>query len=173
MAKSLVNLTLPQIDDKFQTATNEFLTVVRERQDGINQELPELPAPLNEQRRIVARIEALAGRIAEAQSLRQSAAEEANVLFQSRLNELLTQKVETKSWEMAHLPEFVANNRHSIKRGPFGSHLRKEFFVPSGYKVYEQKHAIYGDFNAGDYFVDEDKFREMKAFEVKRWGYYY
>jgi len=25
----------------------------------------------------------------------------------------------------------------------------------SGYKVYEQQHAIYGDFNAGEYFINE------------------
>lgn len=44
--------------------------------------------PLDEQRRIVARIEALAGRIAEAQSLRQSAAEETELLFTAQLKHI-------------------------------------------------------------------------------------
>lgn len=44
--------------------------------------------PLNEQRRIVARIEALAGRIAEARSLRQAAAEEGNTLLRSAMRQI-------------------------------------------------------------------------------------
>ena len=30
----------------------------------------------------------------------------------------------------------------NLKRGPFGGDLKKEIFVSSGYKVYEQKNAI-------------------------------
>jgi restriction endonuclease S subunit len=52
-------------------------------------------------------------------------------------------------------------------RGPFGGSLKKEIFVKSGYLVYEQYHAINNDFNFGRYFIDENKFSEMKRFEVK------
>jgi type I restriction enzyme S subunit len=123
--------------------------------------------PLTEQRRIVRRIEALAWRVAESQSLRREASEEAKVLLQSRTNQILEEKAGTGNWKWAYLPDFVSSTRHAIKRGPFGSHLRKEFFVPSGYKVYEQKHAIYGDFTAGRYFIDDEKFKQLKSFEVK------
>jgi len=51
-------------------------------------------------------------------------------------------------------------------RGPFGGALKKEFFVAEGYKVYEQKNAIYQDAEIGDYYIDEDKFNELKRFEV-------
>jgi len=51
-------------------------------------------------------------------------------------------------------------------RGPFGGTLKKEFFVAEGYKVYEQKNAIYQDAEIGDYYIDEDKFNELKRFEV-------
>ena len=129
----------------------------------LNMDIP-LP-PLEEQHRIVERVEALATRIAKVQSLRDEADIEAKNLFQSRVNELLEEK--SNSWKMATLPEFVSSNRHSVKRGPFGSHLRKEFFVEDGYKIYEQKHAIYGDFKAGRYYIDENKFQELKSFEVK------
>lgn len=71
-----------------------------------------------------------------------------------------------KGWICVTLPDIVKNKKNAIKRGPFGSHLKKEFFVKSGYKVYEQQHAINNDFNLGNYYVDEKKFQELKAFEV-------
>lgn len=51
-------------------------------------------------------------------------------------------------------------------RGPFGGSLKKEIFRKSGYAVYEQQHAIYGEY-IFRYFVDEKKFKEMQRFEVK------
>jgi type I restriction enzyme M protein len=53
-----------------------------------------------------------------------------------------------------------------FKRGPFGGSLKKEIFVNQGYLVYEQYHAINNDFNFGRYFINEEKFQEMKGFEV-------
>ncbi|SEO18972.1 type I restriction enzyme M protein [Mucilaginibacter gossypiicola] len=53
-----------------------------------------------------------------------------------------------------------------FKRGPFGGSLKKEIFVDSGYKIYEQQHAIKNDFTLGRYFIDEEKFNEMKSFEL-------
>jgi len=41
-----------------------------------------------------------------------------------------------KGWIYVTLPDIVKNKKHAIKRGPFGSHLKKEFFVKSGFKVY-------------------------------------
>jgi type I restriction enzyme S subunit len=55
----------------------------------------------------------------------------------------------------------------SLVRGPFGGALKKEFFVHSGYKVYEQRNAIYGTVDLGNYFINEDKFKELHRFEVK------
>lgn len=56
----------------------------------------------------------------------------------------------------------------SIVRGPFGSALKKEFFVEpseSTYKVYEQKHAIQKSATIGTYYVTEEKYQELKRFE--------
>lgn len=54
-----------------------------------------------------------------------------------------------------------------LVRGPFGGAIKKEYFVEKGYKIYEQKNAINKDATIGEYFVGEDKFKELKRFEVK------
>ncbi len=59
----------------------------------------------------------------------------------------------------------------SLKRGPFGGDLKKEFFVEYGYKVYEQQHAINNDFASGRYFIDEEKFEKLKACKVEAGDY--
>lgn len=56
----------------------------------------------------------------------------------------------------------------SIVRGPFGSALKKGFFVPKGpgtYKVYEQKHAIQKQVDIGTYYISGDRFETLKRFE--------
>ena len=51
-------------------------------------------------------------------------------------------------------------------RGPFGGALKKEIFVRDGYAVYEQSHAIYGDFHSFRYYITEEKYDELKRFSV-------
>ena len=53
-----------------------------------------------------------------------------------------------------------------IVRGPFGGALKKETFVPTGFKVYEQRNAIYKSCAAGSYFIDQSKYSEMQRFRV-------
>jgi len=69
------------------------------------------------------------------------------------------------NWEIKPLEELCKNK--GLVRGPFGGTLKKEFFVKDGIKVYEQQNAIYGDVNLGDYYIDINKFEELKRFEVK------
>ena len=52
-------------------------------------------------------------------------------------------------------------------RGPFGGSLKKPIFKPSGYAVYEQQHAIRGQFDDFRYFIDDAKFAEMMRFRVE------
>ena len=70
-------------------------------------------------------------------------------------------------WAYFTLSELTESDRNSIKRGPFGSSIKKEHFVPHGYKVYEQKNAIYNDFSLGSYYIPEEKFQELIGFSVK------
>jgi len=65
-------------------------------------------------------------------------------------------------------PNFAAlSDVANLKRGPFGGALKKEIFVESGYKVYEQKNAIQSDFTIGRYFITDAKYRQMEDFAVK------
>lgn len=70
-------------------------------------------------------------------------------------------------WAHAGLEDISDVDRHSIKRGPFGSALKKEFFVPDGYKVYEQGNVINNDFDRGTYFINDEKFEDLKSFSIK------
>ena len=70
-----------------------------------------------------------------------------------------------KGWELKSIDSVCK----AIVRGPFGSALKKEFFVPQSndtYKVYEQKHAINKDISIGEYFITNEKFKELRRFEV-------
>ena len=51
-------------------------------------------------------------------------------------------------------------------RGPFGSALKKEYFVGNGVPVYEQQHAIYGK-REFRYFIDDKRADTLKRFLVK------
>ena len=64
-------------------------------------------------------------------------------------------------WPMVELGEVSV-----FRRGPFGGSLKKEIFVKSGYAVYEQSHAIANDFSEFRYFIDQEKFDEMRRFQV-------
>ncbi|RHO29343.1 restriction endonuclease subunit S [Roseburia sp. AM16-25] len=67
-------------------------------------------------------------------------------------------------WEQVTLNDVCS----SIVRGPFGSALKKEFFVEpdeTTYKVYEQKHAIQKSASIGTYYITEEKYQELKRFE--------
>lgn len=72
-----------------------------------------------------------------------------------------------KGWEVKTIEELVKKEKYSIKRGPFGGALKKEIFVPNGFLVYEQFHALNNDFSFERYYIDDKKFEELKAFEVK------
>ncbi|MEG4044552.1 restriction endonuclease subunit S [Microcoleus sp. Pol17_C1] len=65
------------------------------------------------------------------------------------------------------MEDVTIDGSHGLKRGPFGGAIKKDSFVPDGYKIYEQKHAIYGDFDSGSYFITETRYRELKSFAVE------
>ncbi len=116
--------------------------------------------PINEQKRIVAILELAFADIEKARVNAEQNLKNARELFESYLQQVFSQRGgewEDKKW--GELCEFV--------RGPFGGSLKKSMFVDQGYVVYEQKHAIHDHFNQLRYFIDENKFDEMKRFEVK------
>lgn len=52
-------------------------------------------------------------------------------------------------------------------RGPFGSALKRGDMKTAGIPVYEQQHAIYNN-REFRYYIDEQKFEDMKRFQVKK-----
>ena len=70
-----------------------------------------------------------------------------------------------KPWKEFKLEEVCVPR--GMVRGPFGGALKKDAFIYKGYKVYEQKNAIYKSINLGDYYIDENKYDELSRFSVK------
>ncbi|WP_426059966.1 hypothetical protein [Hymenobacter sp. B1770] len=69
-----------------------------------------------------------------------------------------------KGWKLGNIGT-VLDTKGYI-RGPFGSALKVEDMRSSGTPVYEQQHAIDGHRNFR-YYVDSDKFAQLKRFAVK------
>ena len=70
-------------------------------------------------------------------------------------------------WCWANLEELAAYQKNAIKAGPFGSSLKKAFYVESGYKIYGQEQVINGDPYFGDYYIDQERFDLLKSCEVQ------
>ena len=118
--------------------------------------LPEL----NIQEKIIKKIKVLE-KILENNKLKLDYLSElAKSLFTRMFGDILSNSF---NWEQVKLQDICS----SIVRGPFGSSLKKEFFVKNGYKVYEQKNAINQSADLGEYYIDEKKFKELQRFECK------
>ena len=53
-----------------------------------------------------------------------------------------------------------------MKIGPFGSALKKEYYVEKGIKVYTQENIFKNDFSLGNYYITEDKYLELQSCEL-------
>ena len=70
-------------------------------------------------------------------------------------------------WVVSKIEDIAAQEKNALKAGPFGSALKKEFYVRSGYKIYGQEQVICGDASFGDYYIDEGKYKELKNCAVQ------
>lgn len=68
------------------------------------------------------------------------------------------------SWSWIRWNEILSYDKYSMKRGPFGSALRKDFFVSKGIRVFEQYNAINDDPYWARYYITKEKYEELKAF---------
>ncbi|EAL2276995.1 restriction endonuclease subunit S, partial [Campylobacter coli] len=64
------------------------------------------------------------------------------------------------------LGEILSSDKYSIKRGPFGSALKKSFFVEKGIRIFEQYNPINNDPHWKRYFISHEKFQELEAFKA-------
>lgn len=113
-----------------------------------------------EQKRIVALLDTVFADLEQTRAKTEQNLKNARELFDSYLQQVFSQKGE--GWE-----EKKWGDMCKFIRGPFGGSLKKSMFKSEGYAVYEQKHAIHDHIEQLRYYVDEEKFEEMKRFELK------
>lgn len=70
-------------------------------------------------------------------------------------------------WKLRKLDDLGEKNKPAIKAGPFGSALKKEFYVKAGYKIYGQEQVIANDYDYGNYYIDEEKYLSLKSCAIK------
>jgi len=66
-----------------------------------------------------------------------------------------------KEWGLAKLEKIA-----KIITGPFGSQLKKSELTNHGIKVYTQENVLERNFEIGNLYISEEKFKELKNFEV-------
>lgn len=74
--------------------------------------------------------------------------------------------VNERGWDMPLIEDVAAPQKNALKAGPFGSALKKEYYVESGYKVYGQEQVISGDYTFGDYYIDEKRYKSLENYAV-------
>jgi type I restriction enzyme S subunit len=72
---------------------------------------------------------------------------------------------------LGEVPEHwsVVKLKHAAKEkvaGPYGASLTKSMYTDAGYRVYGQQQVIPDNFEEGDYYIDDDKYNEMKRYSV-------
>ena len=137
---------------------------------------PILLPPIDEQERIVAKIEELFSELdtgveslkkaqAQLKTYRQAVLKAA---FEGKLtNENIIDGELPNGWSLTKIVDLAKSEKHALKAGPFGSSLKKEFYVESGYKIYGQEQVINGNLFFGDYYISDEKYEELKSNRIQ------
>lgn len=89
-------------------------------------------------------------------------------LIKSRFVEMFGDPIQNpKGWDTSLVENVVANEKNALKAGPFGSALKKEYYVESGYKIYGQEQVISGDHTIGNYYIDEERYKALENCAVQ------
>lgn len=70
-------------------------------------------------------------------------------------------------WVWCRIPQILALTKDPLRRGPFGSSLKKDMFEPKRIdttKVYEQQNAIKKQYNLGEYYISTKKYPNLNSF---------
>ncbi|NYA67019.1 restriction endonuclease subunit S, partial [Lactobacillus salivarius] len=129
------------------------------------------PQEIEEQEKIIGILSNLTNSI----NLHERKCEELALIKKALLQKLFPKKDEIKpevryknfsdAWEQRKFSEILAKS-DGLRRGPFGSALKKEFFISSSeYTVYEQNNAIYNTWKTR-YFITPEKFQELHKFQL-------
>lgn len=117
-----------------------------------------IPKDINTQRKIVLKLNQIFAEIDKATAAAEANAKNADLLVKGTITALIKKFGEDSFVKFGDICGFV--------RGPFGGSLKKSIFVEKGYSVYEQQHPINNQFDSFRYFITDEKFNEMKRFEV-------
>lgn len=69
-------------------------------------------------------------------------------------------------WRNHTILEICDDKKGSIKIGPFGSQLKKEFLISTGYKVYGQENVYTRNMEIGNRYISKSHFQELKTCEI-------
>lgn len=128
----------------------------------------EFPVPsIETQNRIIEKIEELFSELDHAEVQLLKAKKELRAYKQSVLKYAFDGYYSDgkQDWLKLKIKDLVIPNE-GLRRGPFGSAIKKSFFVSNGYKVYEQGNAINDDPYRGNYYINEEKYNELESFKV-------
>ena len=151
-------IALKRIEEK-----TPFVTVKHLSAKELNKiEIPILP--LEEQRKIAETL----SKVDELIAFRDRQLAKLDELVKSQFTEMFGDPINNPmKWIVSKIEDIAAQEKNALKAGPFGSALKKEFYVRSGYKIYGQEQVICGDASFGDYYIDEEKYKELKNCAVQ------
>lgn len=151
-------VALKRIEEK-----TPFVTVKHLSAKELNKiEIPVLP--LEEQRKIAETL----SKVDELIAFREQQLAKLDELVKSQFTEMFGDPINNPmKWIVSKIEDIAAQEKNALKAGPFGSALKKEFYVRSGYKIYGQEQVICGDASFGDYYIDEEKYKELKNCAVQ------
>ena len=69
-------------------------------------------------------------------------------------------------WVVKKIKYLLKSKKGALKTGPFGSQLKNSDMSLEGFKVYNQRSVLDKDFDSGDLFISNEKFLELRDFEV-------
>jgi type I restriction enzyme S subunit len=69
-------------------------------------------------------------------------------------------------WSWVTIEYMAKDEAQALKAGPFGSSLKKEFYVPKGFKIYGQEQVINNDPYYGDYYINEERYNSLISNKV-------
>mgnify|MGYP003616367824 CR=1 FL=1 len=167
-------LSSPNIIHYYKSFGKGALQINLGKNDILSAEIP-IP-PIETQHAIVSKIEELFSELDKGIAELKTAQQQLKTYRQSVLKSAFEGKLTNDNvkdgelpdgWEMVLITDLAEKDKNSLKAGPFGSSLKKEFYTPSGYKIYGQEQVISGNPYYGDYYINEKKFQELYSCRVK------
>lgn len=150
------------IEDANRTSSGTTKRIRADENAFLNISIP-LP-PLDEQRRIVERVEALAARIAKAQSLREETNREVDLLAFTTARKIFAEL----DAEIVDLGELVDESRNGIQTGPFGAQLGSGDFIENGHPVITIGNVQFSGLETRKLkFISNEKAKQLERYVAK------